>query len=291
MNMLSSRLPSVISKLAVLGLAQVACLTALSAADGDTLFSTAFASQSDVTKLDVYSGAVSIANYNLGGRNSSMMKFTHTASSGWESVLGRPNLSRTVRAATIRYRVYFPSTWQFRMGGKMPGLIPDNPVFGGGADDPVQWDRWSVRVMWIAESTAAVDGGDDTHARPSIYVYDQSPDGHFGEQNPVSNYYFQKGTWYNISLYVKVNTHSGSTANADGQAKLYVNGVLKKNLTNMRIAGNLPSGKTASDTWISQIAFHHYYGGSKTDSTFVPTVSSTVAFMDDLSVVEGDHPL
>ncbi len=291
MNILPNRLPGFVSKLAVLGLVQFSCLSLLSAADGDTLFSTAFSSATDEAKLDVYSGNVSIGSYNVGGRSSSMLKLTHTRSSGWESVLGRPNLSRTVRAATIRYRMFFPSSWQFRLGGKLPGLIPDTPVFGGGADDPVVFDRWSVRVMWIAQSSSAVDGGDDTRARPSIYVYDQTRDNSFGEQNPVEGYYLRENTWYNISLYVKVNTHTGSRANSDGQIKLYINGALKKTLSNVKLAGNLPSGKTASDTWISQIAFHNYYGGSKTDSTWVPTVSTTYCLMDDLSVVEGDHDL
>ncbi len=292
MNILSRLFTGVLPKLAALGLAQLACLSSLSAADGDDLFRTTFSSASDAARLEIYNSPdhATVGTYTLGGRTSSMLQMLHTRTGTWESILGRPNLSRTVRAATIRYRLFFPASWQFRMGGKLPGLIPDTPVFGGSADDPVEFDRWSVRVMWIAQSTAAVDGGDDTHARPSIYVYDQNRDVHFGEQFPVEGFFLREETWYDIALYVKVNSHSGSQANSDGQIKLYINGVLERTLNNVKVAGNLPSGKTASDTWISQIAFHNYYGGSKTDSTWVPTVASTKCYLDDLSVVEGDYP-
>ncbi len=287
------RLPGILAKIVALGLAQLACLSTSSAADGDVLFSAPFTNQSDIAKLSLDKGVnqVVIGTYNIGGRNSSMLKCTQKESGGWESIIGNPDIA-TVRHATIRYRVYFPrDSWQFRLQGKLPGLTPTTPHFGGNVNDPVVWNKWSVRLMWLS-TTNTIENGDDTKARPSIYVYNQNRQtGSFGQQNVVSGYYFPENSWQNISIYVRCNTHSGSTARSDGLIKLYINGALLSTVSGQKLIGNIPSGQSASAAWISGMAFHNYYGGSKTDSRNVPTTGTTSCFFDDLSVVEGDRPL
>ena len=277
--------------LVLFGATSSLALTSLTAALGDNIYTNNFNNGStDENRLELYRGMdrLTVGSYSIGGRSGGMAKVTHTASSGWESVLGDPDIPN-VTQATVRYRVFFPGSWQFRLQGKLPGLQPEQAHFGGNADDPVEWNKWSVRLMWIS-TTATVQGGDDTKARPSIYVYDQNRQlGNTGTHYRV-DYNFPENKWLAISMYVKLNTHNGSIANSNGEVRLYIDGVLVETVTGLKLVGNIPSGRSASEARISRVAFHNYYGGSKTGLN-VPTVSSTTCYFDDLSVFEGFNKL
>ncbi len=266
----------------------------LVAADGDNLYVNNFSNTNDISRLSLTkgSGLVTRGSYTIGGRTSAMLRCRHTQSSGWESIIGAPALSSKVTHATVRYRVYFPSSgWQFRLQGKLPGLQPDQPHFGGNRHDPVEWNKWSVRLMWISTSTN-INNGVDSKARPSIYIYDQNRAlGSTGTHHKLDGVFFPKNQWQEISLYVKLNTHNGSTARSDGVVKLYRNGALAKTVSGLKLVGNIPSGQSLDKAKISKVVFHNYFGGSKTNPLDVPTTSTATCYFDDLTVKEGDRKL
>lgn len=259
-----------------------------SVAMGAVLYNNDFTGTVSVDALAISRGAELVQhlpNHSLGGRTSDMLQITHTESSGWLSVLGDPPLSGKAASASIEYRLYFPADdWQFRLQGKLPGLQPDQPHFGGNANDPVEWNKWSVRLMWLS-TTGNIDSGNDNKARPSVYIYDQDRNvPSTGTHHKVYGTFFEKDRWYDIRIEVQLNTHTGQTANRDGEVKLFIDGQLLKQVSDLKLVGDIPAGENFDRAKISKVAFHNYYGGSKSDPRNVPTVSSTRCFFDYVRV-------
>ncbi len=277
----------------------VATLGATSA-EAQFLYNNDFNGPNDRDRLALYRGKplTSIFDGTVGGRQGPMLRCLHTRASGWESILGNPELSSKAADATIRYNVFFPGgdQWRFRLQGKLPGLQPDLPHFGGNVNDAPEWNKWSVRLMWLS-NTQSIDQGNDDNARPSIYIYDQNRRlGDFGTQHRFDPP-FNKGQWYNIAMSVELNTYGGAdgrTALSDGRVILRFNGVEVKRVTGLKLRGNIPTGTTPAVgipmTQISKVAFHNYYGGSKDDPRNVPGIAETRCYFDSLDVFRGLTP-
>lgn len=265
-----------------------------SVATGTVLYNNDFIGSDSVDALDISRGAELVQhlpNHSLGGRSSDMLQITHTQSSGWLSVLGYPPLTQKVTSAVMEYSVYFPADdWQFRLQGKLPGLQPDQPHFGGNANDPVEWNKWSVRLMWLS-TTGNIESGNDNKARPSVYIYDQDRiQGNTGKHHKVDGYFFEKDTWYDIRIEVQLNTHTGAIANRDGVVELFINGVLEKTVSGLKLVGDIPTGQSFDKAKISKIAFHNYYGGNKNDARNVPTTATSQCFFDYVRVESVESP-
>ncbi|MCF2948884.1 hypothetical protein L0668_12255 [Paraglaciecola aquimarina] len=279
------------------GHAIIACI-ALSvltlSVNAQTLYSNDFQSTNAISRLSLDKGASQAERrtYNFDGRSGTGVKLKQLKSNDWTSILGNPDFSNK-RDVTLKYSFYAPSSrWEYRLQGKLPGLQPDRPHFGGNKNDAPVWDKWSVRLMWISTS-GNINVGNDGRARPSVYIYDQDRQvGSFGKHHIVDGLYLPKSDWVDVEMYVKVNSHQAGTGKAwrNGEVQLYINGNLEKTVSGLKLIGDLPSqygNQAPSQAKISKIAFHNYYGGSKSDSKNVPLADDTFIYMDNLEVING----
>lgn len=129
---------------------------------------------------------------------------------------------------------------------------------------------WSVRQMWRANGV------------PELYVHDQDREiGSCGTQyTHQGSFKYQRGIWYRVDLYVKMNTHPLA---ADGEARLYIDGQQRAYAPNLRLAG-LYNG--TFETMIDAFGINTIYGGN--DTTWSPTVP-TIAYFDNFTVRSGLH--
>lgn len=241
-----------------------------------------------VDRLDLWRGdtdRLDVATWKVGGRGGGKLRIKQWRSNSWESMLGRPALSSRQTDVNLEYKIYAPShAWQFRWLGKLPGIQPVKPHFGGNAKDAVVWRSWSARLMWFGIRNRVVDG-DDNSARPSAYLYTQDREtGSTGAHNRGS-LEFRKNKWYTVDMDVKLNNHNSQGApRRNGQVDLFIDGKLEKSVKDQIFVGRVPSGKSISESRIHQVAFHNYYGGNKNDPLMVPTVAQTFMFIDDVFV-------
>lgn len=145
------------------------------------------------------------------------------------------------RSYTVNYRVFFEVGFDFAKGGKLPGLSPRYPATGCEDRGP---GSWSVRLMWMPQ------GG------VSVYYYDQELVAACGKTAKAWNFYFERGRWYDIALFVKLNT----SYLKDGQITLYIDGVEMVNRTNLKLRAI-----DGVDTEIQKLLFSTFFGGSSSD--------------------------
>ena|GEM_PF-2905618 len=167
---------------------------------------------------------------------------------------------------TLSYRVKFGAHYRWAKGGKMHGLGPAKPTTGC---QPRTDDGWSVRMLTMSTG------------RLAIYVYDQdrnNPNG-CGEGFTAPNFRITNTEkWYNISLYVKLN----SPNRADGVAKLFVDGKQIHEVTGLRLRRS-----NAKSSLMQNFMFNTFYGGGSWDAA--PDRTTHVQF-SDFQIAEGEVP-
>lgn len=272
----------------------VATLGATSAS-AEILYNNDFNGLNDRDRLDLYRGAgrTSVVTNSVGGLTGSRLRCLHTDASDWESILGSPPLNSKAAIATIRYSVLFggDGNWQFRLQGKLPGLQPDVAQFGGNANDPPVWNKWSVRLMWISNTTA-VGNNDDTKASPSIYIYDQNRKLGDTGAHYRAGMDLKENQWYNVRMSVKLNSYNGRIANSDGEVILFINGNEVRRASGLKLRGNIPSSEpniteALVSTQISKVAFHNYYGGAKDVLNTPQSIDASRCYIDNLEIYRG----
>ncbi|WP_378181212.1 polysaccharide lyase [Aquimarina sp. SS2-1] len=167
----------------------------------------------------------------------------------------------------ISYFVYFPEDFEFRAGGKLPGLSYQTS------------DRnMSLRLMW------RYDGLIETYVhyntKPSRPDYKSSinwsltdPYSEPNGQPMPDQVKFTKGKWHQVEMYHKLNTPGQN----NGIMKGWLDGQLALNITNngdYRQAGE-------GDIHLNSIYLSTFFGGS--DETFQPT-KDVYAYFDDFKV-------
>jgi len=172
------------------------------------------------------------------------------------------------KEATYSYRVYFADGFDFGRGAKL-GM-----GFRGGKGTtgckPIVPNGWSARTMWRTEG------------RLEMYLY------HAGRKNACgdtfkakwgdgSEFMFATGRWYTVSQSVTVNDPVDA---ANGNSKLYVDGVLMATAENLQWRGVEEDGYTL----INKMIFGTFYGGK--DKSWQPS-KETTAYYDDAKVVDG----
>lgn len=161
---------------------------------------------------------------------------------------------------TLSYQVLFENKFDFAKGGKLPGLGPRIPVTGCASRDPA---GWSVRLMWLP------------NGRIGLYYYDQQPVDKCGSTTVAQNFQFKTGRWYDISLYVKLN--SGNLQN--GQIALYVDGVKIASRDNVKLRST-----DNQDSQIQKLLFDTFFGGSSPEWAPSTTVKSR---FDQIEIYRG----
>lgn len=181
------------------------------------------------------------------------------------SEIGSPRLvfSRKIPPSdeyTLSYQLLFEDGFDFAKGGKLPGLAPHFPSAGCEMRDPASW---SVRLMWMQ------------NGRVSLYYYDQQPVDNCGTTVVGQNFWFTTGRWYDLSIYVKLNTDGQE----NGEIALYVDGakIVSRNNVQLRGIDN-------DDSKIQQLLFSTFFGGGSPEWSPSAIVSSR---FDQFEVHQG----
>lgn len=203
-----------------------------------------------------------------GVKASSGLKVTYEANNeGSRRLVAVIDLDDSVMEASLSYDVMFLDDFQFVKGGKLHGLGPIRPITGG---EPMKHDGWSSRVMFKKDG------------KISTYLYDQTKTGTYGKAKTSGDFGFQKGKFYSITLYTKLNS---SPIKSDGEVRLYING--KQVVTEDHIIfwkGNVDDAK------INKFLFSTFHGGH--DPSWAPTDGhgnfvNTHAVFDNFIVEKG----
>jgi hypothetical protein len=109
----------------------------------------------------------------------------------------------------LRYYVYFENGFDFKIGGKLPGLMSlGHPTIGGYVPDGS--NAWLMRFMWRENGKAE--------------VYSMLPPSKFNNfkysYDVQLEFAFSTGKWYCIEQYIKLN----SVGNDNGKLKAWIDG-------------------------------------------------------------------
>lgn len=156
----------------------------------------------------------------------------------------------------VSYRLRFKKGFDFKKGGKLPGLCGGACYTGGKATDG---NGWSARMMWRREG------------RIVQYVYHKDQPIMWGEdiewQRKGEPRFFKPGKWYRVSTQVKMN--------AVGQKNGCMRSWLNKKLAFKRCDFEF---RTTNSFGIDSFYFSTFYGGG--DETWAPTKDETIDFRD-----------
>jgi hypothetical protein len=181
------------------------------------------------------------------------------------------------RAMTMRYRVFFPSSFDFVKGGKLPGLWGGEPGSGGG-----DWnnDGYSFRVMFrkggeaVAYVYMCTDQGNYSGDESCKLVKAQGKGfddiAHHTNGAGIDLWrgkgmQFRKNAWNDVELGIVAN----SPGKADGAVSLKVNG------TRCEFKGMSWSAKRKD---VNGLAFASWMGGGSQD--YAPKNEQTAKFKD-----------
>ena len=168
------------------------------------------------------------------------------------------------RAVTFGYRIFFPDTYDFRSGGKLPGL-----KVGAGAASGGDWSPGAAtfRVMWRTDGAATAyvyyakpESADPNSVADQVPAYAKIavPTGTAGhsvwQEGKVADALprFKRGAWNDVSIAIRVN----SPGQADGLMAMTVNGVSKSFGQMKWLLGTGDVQSIALDSW---------FGGSASD--------------------------
>ena len=148
--------------------------------------------------------------------------------------------------ATMEYNLYFQPGFEWKKGGKLPGLCGGECPRGC---TTTRGNGWSARLMWQQ------NGGIST------YVYwPEMPNSGCGVQF-LWDKTLETGVWYNITTYVKMNTPGVK----NGVAKGYVNGKLVFTKSDFKWVEDAAVGKRITFAYITT------YAGGKSVEQFAPS--------------------
>jgi len=188
---------------------------------------------------------------------------------GSERIVNTFKLDKPLDEATLVFDVKFDKDFQFRKGGKLHGLGPDNRVTGGNKMKP---DGWSARAMWREDGL-------------NTYVYCQDKDNQYGQGPDRSlDFQFEKQRYYSVCIYVKLND---PVDQANGSVRIYVNG--KGVAEDRDIQFRAEDG---DHTKITHLLFSTFHGGE--DPSWAPRNEEgdyidVHAYFDNFAVYEGKH--
>jgi len=205
-----------------------------------------------------------------GVEESRALKATYVGSErGSERIVMRFPLPRNGNEMSLTYDVKFDDDFQFVRGGKLLGLGPVNPVTGGNDTTP---DGWSARINFRA------DGGIGT------YIYDQDKDRKYGISEVSPDFFFEKGRYYALTLYLRINDRGHE---ANGTAEVYVDGERVVEHANLRFRNS-----TRRDSRITNFLFSTFHGGS--NESWAPKdeeggFATVHAYFDNIAIYDGKH--
>eukprot|EP00121_Abeoforma_whisleri_P016894 Awhi_evm1s15487 len=170
--------------------------------------------------------------------------------------------------ATLSYEVFFPSDFQFKKGGKLPGLHGGDEKCSGGYKANGE-NCFSLRLMWRengAYETYAYlplsEAEDSFCARCSGYSSPISKCSqayqHWCALDRKSSNKFSTNKWHKVEQTIALNT----PGKADGTYELRIDGKEKSKATNVVF-------RTTDKLGVNGLYFSTFFGGD--DSSYAPT--------------------
>ncbi len=186
---------------------------------------------------------------------------------GSERIVNSIKLPESYSEATLNYAVNFDEDFQFPRGGKLHGLGPINKITGGRA---IEKDGWSARICFKKKGFI------------TSYVYHQNMKGKYGDGKSSKNFYFKKGKYYQIAIYVKINTPASA---ANGEVSVYVNGEKVSSYKGLQLRA-----VDKKDSEINNFLFSTFHGGNTPD--FAPkdkngNYTTVYAWFDNFEIYKG----
>lgn len=152
----------------------------------------------------------------------------------------------------MSYRIRFSNNFDWRLGGKLPGLGGGEGVTGG--REPNGYNGWSSRLMW-REAGSAMN-----------YVYHVDQPAKWGEDFHWSRD-FQDNRWVEVEQRVKMN----SPGQKNGIIQSWINGRKVQDRRNVRF-------RHTSNLKIDHVQFETFFGGS--GSQWAPNKDVYIDFDD-----------
>nr|CAA6802828.1 MAG: Unknown protein [uncultured Thiotrichaceae bacterium] len=171
----------------------------------------------------------------------------------------KPDLGVGLDSIYYSYWVKFPKSFDFVLGGKMPGIGSDKDGTGGGK--PTGTDGFSVRAMW------------DSHGKMGQYVYHVDQPKHFGDYVEWDMPLIEKGKWYHIKTFVRLNT----PGQRNGMIRTWVNNKQVLNRADMRF-------RNIKELKIQRFLFSVFFGGGGAE--WAPK-QDMILYMDDFVISAG----
>lgn len=157
-----------------------------------------------------------------------------------------PALPRAVDRACMSYDIKFNSTFDFSLGGKLPGLqgaVPGTSAPTGGQPSST---GWSGRMMWLGPEAYRWAGPSNMAVS---YMYHPGQDSQYGD-NMRWNEGFSKGVWHTVKQCYVMNTVGKS------------NGVLRAWMDGRQVLNNTSFVyRTRGDVHINSISWAVFRGG------------------------------
>ena len=138
----------------------------------------------------------------------------------------------------LRYDLKVSEDYDFRLGGKLPGLTSGGGRYTGG-HKPDQGQGWSARYMWRE------------HGNMVLYLYSLDMKGKWGDDHPFAMPPLERNRWYRVEQHIRINQQNQS----DGLIEVWVDGEKVLNLTGIRLRlGDLGQ--------IDSFFFSTFFGGN-----------------------------
>lgn len=175
---------------------------------------------------------------------------------GKDCINWKPSLGGKFNKITYSYWLKLPDNFDFKLGGKLPGIGNKNANTGG--KKPNGYDGWSVRAMWNKQGLLGQ------------YVYHVDQTRKYGEFMQWNMPSISKGRWHHIQTTVKLNTPK----QFNGAIQTAVDGKQVLNKTGLRF-------RMTSGLEIEHFLFSSFFGGS--GKQWAPT-KDEILYLDDFVI-------
>jgi len=98
----------------------------------------------------------------------------------------------SAREYWLQYDLKMKSDFDFRLGGKLPGLASGGTKYTGG-NRPTEGQGWSARYMWRKGGSVV------------LYLYSIDMHGKWGDDHKLDFAPLETGRWYTVRQHVRVN--------------------------------------------------------------------------------------
>ena len=222
----------------------------------------------DVRTLNSHSTGY-IVDEIINNASTQVLRVTHAANQltyGYELFA---DLNEDYDELYLSYNVKFSENFSSTRGGKIPGL-------GG-------FPGFTANVCPLPTQGFTVANLFKRAGFSTTYHYDQTKGycAWSGDAEPVvymtDTIWMNNGQWYNITQRVRINTFTGSTANADGINEIWIDGRMMYQETNVKYLG------TQNDTLkIDALKMMHFYGGDNI-ADYAPK-QTCYGYMDNFTI-------